>query len=881
MLTHALRYAQQGWQVLPLHTTAGRVCSCARGAACPSPGKHPRTADGVRSSSSDAAQIRDWWHTWPDAWIGIATGDASGVWVLDVDTGAPPDGLTGTAALQELEAQHGLLPGLRARTGGSGLHLFYRMPADRPVRNRQRMRLVDGGPQTGLDVRGTGGYVVAAPSGHHSGNHYAWLPDSELVDAPAWLLDMVAPVETLPAAPQVQVDATDREQRYAQRVLDTAVQTIMQAGKGNRHAELNRQAYGVGGFAWLLGGIDACVQPLVEAFLHACGDSKRAKEGTQTALDGLRAGAAKPRSVPNREQFSDSAPDSSWQESVDLPDDEQGLPVVGWETGPPQRQPARQDDASDMPDDDGAPSAPLDELDELEAPAPQRQRRPAIRVNGRQMLDVLADAWSAIRRLPAARAVYQQDGRCVRVLSSETGPRIDPLSSGAMTAALLQAAEWYRQRPAKRGEQTGASGMVDVPADRLPSHIVPSMLEAPPASLPVLERIARAPFVAADGSIVHAVGYHQQARTYLAEHQPVPRMTIDEACELLRDWLADFPFARPHDLAHAVGFLVTPLVRLLVRGPCPLTVFDAPVPGTGKSLLMTSLARVSAAHAVNPAALASNDEERRKSLVAHLSTGAPVVLLDNVTGRLDDDTLAGILTAWPRYADRRMGGQSLVQVPASAVWALSSNNAQMSADIARRSIVVRLDARCERPEQRQGFRHPRLARYTHENAARLRGAALALVEHWVALGCPDGPRKLGSYESWSRVVGGIVNEAGFSGWLEGREARLRAANPEVEEWRTLVERWLQQRPQQALRASEVAELAHDAELLLHVLGDGSKTSQARRMASALRRQIGRRLHVNGADREIVQDTSKRANAATWRIVGGDVVPLDRTADTPF
>jgi hypothetical protein len=51
---------------------------------------------------------------------------------------------------------------------------------------------------------------------------------------------------------------------------------------------------------------------------------------------------------------------------------------------------------------------------------------PTIRVNQRQMRHVLADAWSAVRRLPASRGLYQQDGRLVRVLQSESGPRVEP-----------------------------------------------------------------------------------------------------------------------------------------------------------------------------------------------------------------------------------------------------------------------------------------------------------------------------------------------------------------------------------------------------------------------------------------------------------------------
>ena len=84
-LEAALWYASQGLMVLPLHQidTDG-FCSCgAKG--CSSPGKHPRLPNGLHGASQDPAQIRDWWRRWPKANVGIVTGRASGLVVIDVD----------------------------------------------------------------------------------------------------------------------------------------------------------------------------------------------------------------------------------------------------------------------------------------------------------------------------------------------------------------------------------------------------------------------------------------------------------------------------------------------------------------------------------------------------------------------------------------------------------------------------------------------------------------------------------------------------------------------------------------------------------------------------------------------------------------------------
>ena len=84
LLQAALDYAQDGWAVLPLQSVAQGTCSCGKD-DCSSPGKHPRTAHGVKDSTTDVSIIRQWWAKWPDANIGLATGKVSGRVVLDVD----------------------------------------------------------------------------------------------------------------------------------------------------------------------------------------------------------------------------------------------------------------------------------------------------------------------------------------------------------------------------------------------------------------------------------------------------------------------------------------------------------------------------------------------------------------------------------------------------------------------------------------------------------------------------------------------------------------------------------------------------------------------------------------------------------------------------
>jgi hypothetical protein len=143
--------------------------------------KAPATPRGFLDATTDAIRVHAWWRSNPDYNIGIATGPASGFWVLDVD------GDDGEASLRKLEAEHGALPATVEAITGKGRHLYFRAGAH-AVRNSA------GQVAPGIDVRGDGGYVLAPPSIHPSGRAYAWSVDTAnaIADAPGWLLSRMS-----------------------------------------------------------------------------------------------------------------------------------------------------------------------------------------------------------------------------------------------------------------------------------------------------------------------------------------------------------------------------------------------------------------------------------------------------------------------------------------------------------------------------------------------------------------------------------------------------------------------------------------------------------------------------------------------------------------
>ncbi|NUN47674.1 MAG: DUF3987 domain-containing protein [Candidatus Brocadiae bacterium] len=193
-LDAALSYAKIfGWAVIPVHWPteppapgAPRSCSCGK-ADCKSVGKHPLTKHGARDATRDETKIRAWWAQSPEANVGIVTGAISGIWALDIDPRHEGD-----ETVRGLEAKHGSLGPtiLEAITGSKGKHLFFSIPSNRTVLSRTNVA-------KGIDVRGEGGFVVAAPSLHACGRYYEWeidhRPDAlRPGPAPAWVLDLAS-----------------------------------------------------------------------------------------------------------------------------------------------------------------------------------------------------------------------------------------------------------------------------------------------------------------------------------------------------------------------------------------------------------------------------------------------------------------------------------------------------------------------------------------------------------------------------------------------------------------------------------------------------------------------------------------------------------------
>lgn len=789
LMRAALEYAARGWSVFP----------------CQPRGKTPITPNGFKDASSDPAQVREYWTRYPRANIGIVTGKASGIFVVDIDVG---EGKAGPESLAELERKNGTLPPtLRARTGSGGEHLFYRLPAGAAIRNTA------GRLGAGIDTRGSGGYVVAAPSVHPSGALYAWTTAAPVADPPAWLVDML-----------------DQGRRYAAAALEREAVNVRAAPNGTRNETLNRAAYSIGGLI-AAGKIDeGTAESKLAAAAAAAG--LEAEEIAGTIASGLKGGKAKPRTIPER-------------------------PATMHGTNGRHRP----EQADDTPDG-------------------MRE----VRINGRPMRDVSGDALAELQRANDPPQLFVRSGTLVSVVTDEHGlPRIEAVGESALRGRMCRAADFVRIAPSKEGELKRTDADPPLP-------IVRDILALGAWPFPALTGVIEAPALRPDGSIIARPGY--DAATGLYHHRlqglQVPaipdhptRDEIDAAIALLWEPLADFPFDTPASAANALALMLTPLYRPAIAGNVPLALIDAPQAGTGKSLLSRV---VTALYAGNPdpsvITAPREDDEWRKRITSALMIGAPIVTIDNLTGTLWSGQLSAALTSGT-WADRVLGGNDIARLPQRAVWIATGNNVRLGGDIPRRCFWIRLDARMSRPYQREGFKHSNIVAWVIDHRGELIAAALTLARAWFSAGCPSANTiRMGSFEDWARVLGGVLAVAGMPGFLGNLEEMLDSADEDGPQWGSFLVGLAEEVAGRAVSVSEICKAIESSAVLIELIPShfDAPTKSAEGGAVVLtpkfKRDLGYQLRARKGTRygdsqvriERAQGAGGHEKVAKWRIL---------------
>lgn len=219
----------------------------------------------------DPETVRSWWSgRYRRDHVGLLTGrgaDGRGLVVVDCDMPkADAEPLTGrwagchggTDVLELLAGEAGASwpDTYTVVTPSGGLHLYYRQPENGPIigcatgagGNVQRPQPPHLGPM--VDVRGIGGYVIAAGSySRAQGRPYERVsaPDMLPQPLPGWLLELLRPAAPpaappRPPAPVRALPTSSRTDRYAAATLQQLADQVAAARDGERWSSLSGAA---------------------------------------------------------------------------------------------------------------------------------------------------------------------------------------------------------------------------------------------------------------------------------------------------------------------------------------------------------------------------------------------------------------------------------------------------------------------------------------------------------------------------------------------------------------------------------------------------------------------------------------------------------------
>jgi hypothetical protein len=419
---------------------------------------------------------------------------------------------------------------------------------------------------------------------------------------------------------------------------------------------------------------------------------------------------------------------------------------------------------------------------------------------------------------------------------------------------------WYLTFNMEFYKNTKAHG--EMPA-RPPKDLLQNMIVKPDISLPHLRGITTIPTFAPDGKLHSRAGYCPSMELVFRpltgiEGLEVPENPTDNeltsAVEyVLTELLGDFPFVNEASKAHVFAALLLPYIRPMVDGPTPLHLISKPKAGTGATLLAELIGGISCGK-VSLQPVPSDEAETRRSLLAVLREDPAVIILDNVKS-LGGAALPSCLTS-ETYQDRVIGSSRLLRVRNRCLWLATGNNPALSDEMARRTVTIRLDTGLESPDLRDDFRHPDLKAWVIENRLSLIWCMVTIVRAWIARGRPPGPRTLGSFESWARIIGGILGVARVDGFLTGVEEARVKSDAQTAAFRVFVEAWAAAHRSQEVTSGALLDCAESLDL-----GSGGGKSRSIRLGILL----GQRTDQCFGEWRVEKRSGKTNGYQCWRL----------------
>lgn len=432
-------------------------------------------------------------------------------------------------------------------------------------------------------------------------------------------------------------------------------------------------------------------------------------------------------------------------------------------------------------------------IEDLQNPAflpGQADPLPLIRITGGALPEVIQQVEDALLAEPFR--LYQRGGELARPgrasmplqnAVNHSTPRIVPVEAHALVEVMSQAARWERF-----DGRTKDWTRIDAPLTVARTYLERRGLWC----LPVLAGIITVPTLRADGSILQEPGYDKATGLIVDPvHGPCPSIPdrpsqaeAASALRLLSQLVETFPFIDGASRSVALSAILTALIRRSLP-TAPLHAFSAPVPGSGKSMLVDITSVITTGRSAAVIAQGQGEEELQKRLGALLLAGDQVIAIDNCEAPLGGEFLCALLTQ-PVVRARILGRSEAPELPTSAFITATGNNLVLLGDMTRRALFCQLDPQVERPELRQFTTNP--LRQAEQDRAALVAAGLTVLRAYHVAQYPDAPTPLGSFEAWSRWVRGSLMWLGEADPVQTMET-ARETDPRLDALSSILAQW--------------------------------------------------------------------------------------------
>jgi putative DNA primase/helicase len=476
--------------------------------------------------------------------------------------------------------------------------------------------------------------------------------------------------------------------------------------------------------------------------------------------------------------------------------------------------------------------------------------RPLIKWEGGELPRMVSEAEAAL--IQSGERIYQRGSMVVRVVRRSSMSvrhflRPVPGTLGIVVCekpylveAMTRAARWRRFD--KRSDK-------EIPINAPEQVAITYLSRGGEWNIPKLWAAISAPTLRPDGTVLQEPGYDEQTGTWYdpcgIDFPRVPedptRDNAEAALELLTKAFSSFPFEGESDQSVALALALCSIVRRSLPS-APLGAITAPTPRSGKTLLADCIAILATGVPAPAMQYPEKDEEAAKTALAILTGGDSVVLIDNIERPLQGDWLCSILTS-ETYRGRVLGRTEMISVPTSTLFLATGNQLVIAGDLRTRTLLCRIDPKCEKPEERAFSTDIRESIMAQR--AELVVAGLTLMRAYALSGERADIPPWGGFEHWSdRVRAPLV-------WL-GRQdpcASLRFLerdDPTRVELLQMLEGWslvFGSDPATASQAVKECEAAVSNELLRDavkaVAEDRGGTLSAKRLGKWLARHAGR------------------------------------------